>query len=110
MGHYERAGGCYRSALEADAACAQAAFNLGALSEDLGDLPGAIHGYRRALELDADYADAHFNLAGVLGKAGRPEDAGRHWRRYLELDAESPWAQIARSHLGAVVHDAEDEP
>lgn len=110
MGHYERAGSCYGAALEADPACAQAAFNLGALSEDLGDLPVAITWYRRALELDADYADAHFNLAGVLGKAGRPDEAGRHWQRYLELDAESPWAQIARSHLGAAVPDAEDEP
>lgn len=110
MGHYERAGSCYRAALEADPRCAQAAFNLGALGEDLGDLPVAIHWYRRALELDADYADAHFNLAGVLGKAGRPGEAGRHWQRYLELDAESPWAQIARSHLGATVPDAEDEP
>lgn len=109
MGHYERAGSCYRAALEADPCCAQAAFNLGALSEDLGDLPAAIHWYRRALELDPDYADAHFNLAGVLGKAGRPAEAGRHWQRYLELDAESPWAQIARSHLGMTVPDAEDE-
>lgn len=109
MGHYERAGTCYRAALDADPACAQAAFNLGALSEDVGDLPVAITWYRRALELDADYADAHFNLAGVLGKAGRPDEAGRHWQRYLELDPESPWAQIARSHLGVAVADAEDE-
>jgi tetratricopeptide (TPR) repeat protein len=99
MGHYERAGQCYHRALLADETCCQAAFNLGSLHEDRGDFPSAVHWYRRALELEPDYADAHFNLAGVLSKMGRPEAAAVHWRRYLELDLESPWAQIARSHL-----------
>jgi tetratricopeptide (TPR) repeat protein len=99
MGHYERAGECYRSALAADPTCTQSAFNLGSLGEDLGDFPTAVSWYRRALEMDADYADAHFNLAGVLGKMGRSDAAAEHWRRYLELDLGSPWSQIARSHL-----------
>jgi len=100
MGHYDKAGECYRGALTADAACYQAPYNLGSLTEDLGDLPGAIGWYRRALELAPDYADAHFNLAGVLAKSGRPREAAIHWRRYLELDLGSPWAQLARVHLG----------
>jgi tetratricopeptide (TPR) repeat protein len=99
MGQYERAGECYRAALEADDSCCQASFNLGSLHEDLGDFPVAVTWYRRALEMDPDYADAHFNLAGVLAKMGRPESAAVHWRRYLELDLGSPWAKIARAHL-----------
>jgi tetratricopeptide (TPR) repeat protein len=99
MGRYERAGECYRRALAADATCCQAGFNLGSLHEDLGDFPSAIGWYRRALELSPDYADAHFNLAGVLAKVGQGAAAAVHWRRYLELDLDSPWAQIARSHL-----------
>ena len=112
MGQYERAGECYRAALEADDGCCQAAFNLGSLHEDLGDFPVAVTWYRRALELEADYADAHFNLAGVLAKMGRSESAAVHWRRYLELDVGSPWAKIARAHLedGADQTEGDDAP
>jgi tetratricopeptide (TPR) repeat protein len=99
MGQYRRAGECYRQALRADDVCVQAAFNLGSLHEDLGEARTAIAWYRRALELDPRYADAHFNLAGVLGKNGSHEGAAVHWRRYLALDPDSPWAEIARSHL-----------
>jgi tetratricopeptide (TPR) repeat protein len=109
MGRYEQARGCYRAAIRADDACCQAAFNLGSLHEDLGDLPAAITWYRRALEMEPDYADAHFNLAGTLAKSGNSESAARHWRRYLELDRQSPWAQIARSHLDELVRPPEAE-
>ncbi|MBI4591147.1 MAG: tetratricopeptide repeat protein [Candidatus Rokubacteria bacterium] len=113
MGHYEKGEECYRAALAADEACYQAAYNLGSLTEDLSDLQGAIGWYGRALELAPDYADAHFNLAGVLAKVARPQDAALHWRRYLELDLGSPWAEIARVHLGEVedvAFEVEDEP
>ena len=68
MGHYERAGECYKAALEADDSCCQAAFNLGSLHEDLGDFPSAIH-WRRYLELDlgspwAQIARSHLEEAG----------------------------------------------
>jgi tetratricopeptide (TPR) repeat protein len=104
MGHYDKAGACYREAITADPACYQATYNLGSLTEDLGDLPGAIGWYRRALELAPEYADAHFNLAGVLAKSGRAPEAAIHWRHYLDLDLASPWAELARVNLG----EAED--
>ena len=87
---------------DTDDSCCQAAFNQGALQEDLGDLMSATAWYRRALEMQPDYADAHFNLAGALARAGRGDEAVKHWQRYLELDAGSPWAKIARAHLEVV--------
>jgi tetratricopeptide (TPR) repeat protein len=102
MGRYRRAGECYRRALAVERLCIQAAFNLGSLHEDLGELPSAVAWYRHAIALNPDYADAHFNLAGVLGRLGEREGAVVHWQRYLDLDPESPWAEIARSHLADV--------
>ena len=82
-----------------DPECAEAAYNLGSLAEDQGDVEAAIAHYRRALEISADYADAHFNLAAALARSGHGADAVMHWQRYLQLDSGSPWAKIARAHL-----------
>ena len=97
------------AALKQSAACAEAAYNLGSLSEDTGDVEEAIRCYRRALDVNSDYADAHFNLAGALSRAGRNDEAIRHWQRYLELDAGSPWARIARAHLEVSTNDGASE-
>jgi tetratricopeptide (TPR) repeat protein len=102
MGRYDEARRAYEAAREHDAECCEAAYNLGSLSEDRGDLEEAVRCYRAALELSPDYADAHFNLAGALARAGRGGEAVAHWQRYLELDAGSPWARIARAHLEVV--------
>ena len=100
MGRYDEAREAYDTAVAQDPECAEAAYNLGSLAEDCGDAETAIVQYRRALEVSADYADAHFNLAAALARTGRNADAVRHWQRYLDLDAGSPWAKIARAHLG----------
>jgi tetratricopeptide (TPR) repeat protein len=102
MGQYDEARTAYDTAVAQDPECAEAAYNLGSLAEDCGDAETAIVHYRRALEVSADYADAHFNLAAALARTGRNAEAIRHWQRYLELDAGSPWAKIARAHLGLV--------
>jgi len=102
MGQYAEARTAYDTAVVQDPQCAEAAYNLGSLAEDRGDTDTAIVHYRRALEVSADYADAHFNLAAALARTGRNADAVSHWQRYLELDAGSPWAKIARAHLGLV--------
>src|SRR5207245_94790 len=64
MGQYTEAQEAYEAALRAQPTCAEAAYNLGSLCEDLGELPASIRFYLRALELSPDYPDAHFNLAG----------------------------------------------
>jgi tetratricopeptide (TPR) repeat protein len=102
MGRYDEARTVYNTAVAQDPQCAEAAYNLGSLAEDCGDAETAIVHYRRALEVSADYADAHFNLAAALARTGRNAEAVRHWQRYLDLDAGSPWAKIARAHLGLV--------
>ncbi len=102
MGRYDEAGEAYLSALAQDPQCCEAAYNMGSLHEDRGEIEDAISDYRKALELSADYADAHFNLAGALARNGRDGEAIKHWQRYLELDSGSPWARIARAHLEVV--------
>ena len=99
LGRYDEAEAAYRSALEHDPRCCEAAYNLGSLHEDRGLIEQAIADYREALEISPDYADAHFNLAGALARAERGGEAIKHWQRYLDLDAGSPWARIARAHL-----------
>jgi tetratricopeptide (TPR) repeat protein len=102
MGRYAEAREAYQAALRADAALAEAAYNLGSLDEDCGAVEDAIAHYRRAIALQPTYADAHFNLAAALARGGRNDEAIRHWQRYLELDSGSPWARIARAHLELV--------
>jgi tetratricopeptide (TPR) repeat protein len=84
-------------ALVAEPTLAEAAYNLGSLYDDLGNVAQATLWYRRALEIRPDYADAHFNLASALERAGDGPNARRHWSRYLELDPDSRWAEIARA-------------
>jgi tetratricopeptide (TPR) repeat protein len=102
LGRHDEAATAYAAALKQDPYCCEAAYNLGSLHEDQGAIEDAIGDYRMALELSPNYADAHFNLAGALARSGRDGEAIKHWQRYLELDSGSPWARIARAHLGVV--------
>jgi tetratricopeptide (TPR) repeat protein len=102
MGRHDEAATAYGSALKQDPHCCEAAYNLGSLHEDQGAIDEAVADYRMALEMSPDYADAHFNLAGALARSGRDGEAIKHWQRYLELDSGSPWARIARAHLGVI--------
>jgi len=66
MGRHEDARRHYEVALVAEPTLAEAAYNLGSLYDDLGNVAQATLWYRRALEIRPDYADAHFNLASAL--------------------------------------------
>jgi tetratricopeptide (TPR) repeat protein len=102
MGRYDEARAAYGAALRAEPQLAEAAYNLGSLDEDCGDVEQAIGHYRHALAIRPDYGDAHFNLAAALARTGRNDAAVAHWQRYLDLDSGSPWARIARAHLELV--------
>lgn len=90
----------YVRALQIDGEQPEAFYNLGFLLYERGELATAALNFRRALRSDPGFADAHFNLAMVLSDMGEASQARGHWETYLKLDPQSPWAEIARRHLG----------
>lgn len=66
----------YEHALGINADHAIAAFNLGTVLEDLGELDAAVKAYERAAE--RELGDAHFNLARLFHRAGDERRALRH--------------------------------
>ena len=94
---------CYRKAVEAVPGYSLAHFNLGNVFEEQRRLPEAAECYERALRLDPSYADAHYNLALVYERLREPMRSAKHWRAYLKLDPSSPWANVARQQLQALV-------
>lgn len=99
-GQVEEAKREYGEALRIDPGQPEAFYNLGFLLYDQGDSEGAVESFRQALAHDPAFADAHFNLAMALEEQGCIQDARTHWQAYVELDPDSPWAEIARRHLG----------
>ena len=77
MGHYDEARRPTAPRWTQDERCCQAAYNLGSLHEDLGDVELAIRSTGSRSSSAPDYADAHFNLAGALSRAGRGDDGAR---------------------------------
>jgi DNA-binding transcriptional MerR regulator len=91
----------YRQALRIDPAQPEAAYNLGFLAYERAEVDDAVRWFEQALEHDPSFADAHFNLAMAYQEMGRVPEARPHWQAYLRLEPKSPWADIARRHLGA---------
>jgi tetratricopeptide (TPR) repeat protein len=91
----------YRQALRIDPAQPEAAYNLGFLAYERAEVDDAVRWFEQALEHDPSFADAHFNLAMAYQEQGRVPEARPHWQAYLRLEPKSPWADIARRHLGA---------
>ena len=57
-----------------------AQFNLGRVSEVLGDRRGAAEAYRRAVALRPEATDAAFCLAVALAASGRIDESVAHYR------------------------------
>jgi len=96
----------YLRALALDATLPEARFNLGNLWDEDGEHERARAAWAEVVAHHPDFADAHFNLGAALaqhGPAPPTATAARyHLERYLELDAVGPWADAARSLLGAL--------
>jgi tetratricopeptide (TPR) repeat protein len=78
-GNYEKAAGCYRAALNADADCIPALSNLADLLTDGGDKEEALALYDRALALAPDHAQLRLNRSILHLLAG---DLAAGWRDY----------------------------
>ncbi|MBI4474614.1 MAG: hypothetical protein HY646_18230 [Acidobacteria bacterium] len=57
--------------------------------------------FKHALELNASYAPSVFNLALLYERTGADTESQALWRRFLEIESGTPWADEARSRLGA---------
>ena len=77
----------YRLALAVRPDDAIAAYNLGVVLQDRGELREAREAYERVLALDPRHADAHFNLAGVCERLNDTAGAMRHLAAYDRLTA-----------------------
>lgn len=65
----------FRNALQVDPKDAQVIFNLGAVSERLGDYVAAAGAYQQALNIDKGRLDARRGLARLYARGGAPKDA-----------------------------------
>jgi len=62
-----------------------AAYNLGVVLEDQGQVTESIQAYARAIAADANLAEAHYNLARLYEQRGDRRAAIRHFNGYREL-------------------------
>mgnify|MGYP006187453703 CR=1 FL=1 len=76
-------------------------FNLGYLSEEMGELAQAETAFRRALEIDPKLDRAWYGLALSLIRQRRFDEAIAALRKNTELQPMSPygWYQLARVHV-----------
>lgn len=77
----------YRQALQADAACALAYVNLGALLSEAGRHDEALSLYDQALVWCEASPLVHYNRAIALEDSGQPRQAAAAYERALQLDA-----------------------
>ncbi len=73
--------------------------NLGAVSQERGELDDAIARFRRALELNPDYAEAHHSLGLALRSQGKLEQAAAC---FLEALRKKPDFADAHNNLGNI--------
>lgn len=78
----------FASAVEVDAGSSLAHYNLGAMTERLGDEAGAEHCYEKALELEEHpmLVEAVAALGGLLRRQSRLEEALEVYEEYLAED------------------------
>lgn len=92
----------YYAAIELDEDLVEARNNLGCVLLECGEKELALAAFEGALSHHADYADAHYHLAETLDELDRAEEATSHWEAFLALAPDSPWADKARTRVGAV--------
>lgn len=91
-GDDEQAENAFRSAIELDADCEEALYNLGVLLREKGELEEAVELLRRAIESDPKFAAAHAELGFALRSQDKNDDAEAAYRESLRLSEAQPWA------------------
>lgn len=94
---FEEALAEYAIVLEKDPGHVKAAFNMGTLCGQLGDLEGAVTLFERVLELKPDLKEAMNSLGSIYESMGLPEQAAEQYRKSLGVDPlqEEPHIRLA---------------
>jgi tetratricopeptide (TPR) repeat protein len=92
-GRVAEAEAVYRLAAELDPKAADAATNLGVLSEKSNRLQEAEKWYRRAIEADPKYAEAYYNLGVLFWRQGRWTEVVAMFEKTLALRPDHPQAE-----------------
>jgi tetratricopeptide (TPR) repeat protein len=87
----------FEQALKLKPCFAEAAWGLGIVREQLGDLAGAINAMRLALEYRPSLAGARFRLARILDEWGQSAEAIETYRKVKPTAAEPNLARIAEA-------------
>lgn len=82
------AAACFARALNQAPRDATAAYNLGVVTQDMGELDEALEYYERAVEADPTLAEAHYNAADVCRRLNQDARANRHLHAYRALTGE----------------------
>lgn len=82
----------FREAIEADANCEEALYNLGVLLREKGALDEAVERLRRATGADPQFAAAHAELGFALRSQDKNDEAEAAYRESLRLSERQPWA------------------
>jgi tetratricopeptide (TPR) repeat protein len=102
LGRSKESRQAFARAVELEPPNAIAHFNLGCLCDAMGDTKEAIEEFRTALSRSPEMADAHLNLALAYEKSDQKTAAERHFGLYLRYEPGGPWAEYARTRLGAL--------
>jgi tetratricopeptide (TPR) repeat protein len=76
-------------AIKLDPKFAEAFLLLGAVQQDLKDLPAAIVSLQKAVELDPAQVEAHYRLAQIYKVQNRSLDAKRELQLYEQLSEQN---------------------
>jgi tetratricopeptide (TPR) repeat protein len=90
----------YRAVVAIEPDHADAAYNLGIVTQTQGRLPDAISAYRHAIARRPDFATAYTNLGAALQDLGQLDDAVATHRQAIALSPDSP---LAACNLGAAL-------
>jgi tetratricopeptide (TPR) repeat protein len=102
QGKLDPAAACFRQALQLQADCAEAYYNLGCTLARQRHRDEALACYQQALRLRPDFAEAYNNLAGLYREQKRPAEAEASCRAALRL---RPEMAEAHSSLGGALLD-----